>query len=41
MALKNNPVVARKNYAEKALMIGIEEFNKYVQSKNPQKRREY
>mgnify|MGYP000060611100 CR=1 FL=1 len=41
MALKNNPAVARTNYSEKALMIGIEEFNKYVQSKNPQKRREY
>ena len=41
MSLKNNPAVARSNFSEKVLMIGIEEFNKYVQSKNPQKRREY
>jgi len=41
MAQKNNPAVARRNFSEKTLMLGIEQFNKYVRSKNPQKRREY
>lgn len=39
--LKNNPAVARRNFSEKTLMLGIEEFNKYVRSRNPRTVREY